>query len=309
MSKVSYTLVGPRGSIYLSYEGNHVTLGSDHKFYSEIRELIKQKRQDEIPDVLNRQPVPLTEYIQGSGLHLVNGQLQDSEGNDLPAVLSQRLVDLNEEGFPVGSLVTFWNNLKENPSSNSREQLFKFLEQNGHPLTDDGHFIAYRGVTSDFKDVYSKTFDNSPGSVCEMPRAKVDDNPNRTCSRGLHVAAYEYASTFGPVTVEVKVNPADVVAVPTDYNGQKMRVCKFVVVQECKSKNSNASYTTRANCTWDKYEEDELEEETIDYILELAGMYGDRYKDRASLASRIEEEVLDLDVGTILKVLNEHLVD
>jgi hypothetical protein len=32
----------------------------------------------------------------------------------------------------------------------------------------------------------------------------------------------------------VKVNPADVVAVPTDYNGTKMRVCRFEVLEECK---------------------------------------------------------------------------
>jgi len=101
--------------------------------------------------------------------------------------------------------------------------LYSFLEHNGHPLTEGGHFIAYRGVTEDFKDMHTRTFNNSPGSVCEMPREEVDDNPNNTCSTGLHVASFKYASDFGPKVVEVKINPKDVVAVPVDYNGIKMR--------------------------------------------------------------------------------------
>jgi hypothetical protein len=137
-----------------------------------------------------------------------------------------------EQKLPYKALLKFWDNLKKNPSFNSRKMLFKFLEHNGHPLTSDGCFIAYRGVTEDFKDVHTKTFDNKPGSVCEMPRSQVNDNPNETCSDGLHVACFDYAKGFGPKLVEVKVNPIDVVCVPVDYNGTKMRVCRFEVIQE-----------------------------------------------------------------------------
>jgi hypothetical protein len=311
VSKVSYTLVGLKGSIHLSFDGTFVTLANDHRLYSEVRELIKQKRQDEIPALLLAKSPSLEEYVEGKGLYLVDGRLQDTEGHELPPILSQRLQELNEEGFEVDGLVAFWENLKQNPSLNSREQLYKFLEQNGHPLTDDGHFIAYRGVSADFRDLHTNTFDNSPGSVCKMPRKDVDDNPNRTCSRGLHVAAFDYASTFGPVTMEVKVNPRDVVAVPTDYNGQKMRVCEFVVVRQCPAPNLNAGYKLPSDTTWDSYEEDGLDMEIVDEILQLADFYKDRYKDRASLAARIDEDVdyLDVDTVTILQVLNDHFDD
>jgi len=124
----------------------------------------------------------------------------------------------------------FWENLKQNPSYNARLMLFNFLSHNGHPLTEDGCFIAYRGVTEDFKDKHTRKFDNSVGAICEMPRELVDDNPNNTCSAGLHVACYDYAKGFGEKLVEVKVNPKDVVCVPVDYNGTKMRTCRFEVV-------------------------------------------------------------------------------
>jgi methionyl-tRNA synthetase len=38
----------------------------------------------------------------------------------------------------------------------------------------------------------------------------------------------------GDKLLDVEVDPQDVVAVPTDYNGTKMRVSKFKVVSESK---------------------------------------------------------------------------
>jgi hypothetical protein len=73
--------------------------------------------------------------------------------------------------------------------------------------------------------------DNSVGRVVTMKREDCDSNPNVTCSRGLHCAAYSFARNGGgDVVVDVKVNPKDVVAIPIDYDGQKMRVCEFKVV-------------------------------------------------------------------------------
>ena len=221
--KINYLVT--KDSIHLNFNGSHISLNRNHRDYDAVRDAIKNGDLESIPDLLSRpNEVKVEEYIENSGLVLVDGNLQDLDGNVLPRVLSNRLKELKEEGFPVTPLVNFWNNLKENPSMNSREQLFKFLEQNGHPLTDDGYFVAYRGVSASFKDLRTGQFDNTPGQVLEMPRNQVDDNPNVTCSHGFHVAAWEYAKSFGPITVEVKVNPRDVVAVPNDYNGQKMRV-------------------------------------------------------------------------------------
>jgi ribosomal protein S27AE len=115
--------------------------------------------------------------------------------------------------------------------------LFKFLEHNGHPITTEGNFIAYRAVRGDFLDKHTGTMNNAVGNVVEVPRSQVDDNPNNVCSHGLHVATLEYAKGFGTSgdrLLDVEVDPSDVVAVPTDYNGTKMRVCKFKVVAESK---------------------------------------------------------------------------
>lgn len=145
--------------------------------------------------------------------------------------------------------------------------MFKFLENNGHPFTEDGHFIAYRSVSEDFKDFHTKSFDNKPGAVCEMPRELVDDNPNNTCSSGLHVASWVYARGFGDEgrkLVSVKVDPRDVVCVPTDYNNTKMRVSKFVVVEQVEVPHDDETVYGFKNKPEEIYEEEEEDEFDLD---------------------------------------------
>jgi len=222
MSKVNYHILN--NSVVLNFDSKTISIKKEDNRFQEVIKCIKENKLDDIPNI-----VDVSSFFKSRGLEIKDGLIHINN-EALPDALSKRVLDFHAEGLPFEPLLKFWDNLKNNPSFNSRQMLYKFLEHNGHPLTDDGCFIAYRGVTDDFKDLHTKTFDNSVGKVVEIARSKVDDNPNNTCSHGLHVACYDYAKSFGPKLIEVKVNPADVVAVPTDYNGTKMRVCKFEVV-------------------------------------------------------------------------------
>lgn len=171
---------------------------------------------------------------QDSGEVLIDNQ-------SVVGVVSERIVDFYKQNLPYLPLVNFWRNIQQNPSNESKSHLFTFLEANKMPITHDGCFIAYKKVVRDAQgnlvDAYSKTFCNNVGSVVTMDREKVDPNRDQTCSVGLHVAAFNYAalSYSGSDLLEVKVNPKDVVAVPSDYNNEKMRVCKYEVVGINKS--------------------------------------------------------------------------
>jgi hypothetical protein len=212
-------------SIVLNYLGKTVVVSKDDQNrYEGVLQCIRDNRLDDIPAIAE-----IERSFENTGLELRDGLLYVDD-EPIPSDLNTRILSYKEQGIPYDSLLKFWDNLKQNPSYNSRQMLFAFLTNNGHPLTDDGCFIAYRGVTEDFKDRHTGKFDNSVGAICEMDRNSVDDNPNNTCSRGLHVACYEYAKDFGAKLVEVKVNPKDVVTVPTDYKGTKMRTCRFEVV-------------------------------------------------------------------------------
>jgi hypothetical protein len=135
----------------------------------------------------------------------------------------------------IKPLVKFLEKLMMNPKTTVIEELYPFLKHNDIEISEDGDIIAYRSVRHDWKDFHTGTMDNSIGTVVSMPRTLVDDDPNRTCSSGIHCASFEYASTFGSGNshlVKVQVCPSDVVSVPTDYNGMKLRACKLKVLEE-----------------------------------------------------------------------------
>lgn len=167
-------------------------------------------------------------------ISIVNGRVQ-YKGEPIETVLSERMVSMLEQKKSMQYMVSFLDNLMQNPSFRATEQLYPFLEFGNIPITPDGHFLAYKAVRPDYRDIHSGKFDNSIGAKPSMPRNRVDEDPNRTCSSGLHVCSFDYLPSFahanGHVMV-VKVNPRDVVAVPTDYNNTKMRVCAYEVVGE-----------------------------------------------------------------------------
>jgi hypothetical protein len=242
-------------SIILNYDGKRVLVPSGDRRYEGVLEAIRAKDFDSIPAI-----VEVERGFEGSAIELRDGILYDGD-EPLPTELNDRILKYKDLRLDYDSLLNFWEKLKKNPSFKARQMLFHFLSHNGHPITEEGDFIAYRGVTQDFKDKHTGKFDNSPGAVCEMERRQVDDDPNKTCSAGLHVASFDYARDFGPRLVEVKVNPEDVVCVPVDYDGTKMRTCKFEVVQECAAIREELVYGKADTKPVTETDDDEQEEE------------------------------------------------
>lgn len=228
---------------------------------------LREGRQDEIPEMVSKAK-RIEKYGQGS-FKVQDGRIHIN-GIPVPGVLSAKIIKFQEEGLPHEPLIKFAENLQKNPSYRAVNELFQFLEKNDHPITENGCFIAYKKVRDDFLDVHSGTFDNSPGNVVEMSRNQVNEDSTQTCSHGLHVANFDYASTFysGGKMLEVEVNPADVVSIPVDYNQSKMRVCKYTVlgvVDKVHSSDEHLRVTTPAPCCnhddcCEEEEEDEEEE-------------------------------------------------
>jgi len=216
--------------VTLVIEGKSHTIGQGHPNHSAILEAIGNEDWSKLPDLMDI-PAAINTYAQGNVTVNEFGEVT-YKGEQLHNTITSRITQFYNAKLPVQPLVNFLENLMENPSFNSREQLYSFLENEGMPITEDGCFIGYKGVTDDLKDCHTRTFDNSPGQVHEMDRSLVDDNPNNHCSNGFHVGAQQYASTFGARTLLVKVNPRDAVSVPSDHNCQKLRCCRYEVMEE-----------------------------------------------------------------------------
>jgi hypothetical protein len=111
------------------------------------------------------------------------------------------------------------------------------LESCELPITSDGCFLAYKKIRYDYTDIKTGAMKNTLGVEVSMPRNEVEDDSSKTCAAGLHCAAFGYLSYYKSSDADdrvviVKVNPADVVSIPADYNNQKMRVCKYTVIDE-----------------------------------------------------------------------------
>lgn len=192
-----------------------------------------------------------TKVIKSSeGFEIITNSAGEDEiwFNDekLPPALSEKILSIIAEDLPLDHFEKFWNNLKENPSATSVNELIDFLSNKELPITDDGHFIAYKGVRDDYFSIHGNKDTkvltgvvdehgkilNNIGSYISVARNQVDDDRNRHCSYGLHCGQLEYSRSFGSKIVVVKVNPKDVVSVPSDHSFMKCRVSAYEVVSE-----------------------------------------------------------------------------
>jgi hypothetical protein len=208
------------------------TINKAHISYQKVLDAIKAGEWETVRDVIEPKKVVI-EY--GKGNVEVQGDKLFWKGKEFHNALSNRMIGMLQEGLPIEPLVLFMENLMKNPSKRSVTELYGFLEKNNLPITSDGCFLAYKKVRKDFKDIHSGTMDNSVGKIVEMERNEVDDDQNRTCSTGLHFCSQHYLNHFGgndSRTVIVKINPADVVSIPTDYDNSKGRACKYEVIGE-----------------------------------------------------------------------------
>jgi len=157
--------------------------------------------------------------------------------NPLPNKIANKLTKLFDRGLSIEGLVMFWVKCHQNEEFRAIEELYNFIVHNGITIDEEGNIIGWKKVTK-VKDGYKPSrnknlFTYKLNVEVRIPYDEVDNDKNNTCSFGLHVGSQEYATNFqGNCCILVKVNPKDVVSVPTDYNGQKLRCCAFTPIAE-----------------------------------------------------------------------------
>ena len=210
--------------------GKVFQFSEDHPKYAELQAAIEAGDEVRLFELLN-----IGKAIKkwAKGLLTFEGGYLRYKGVKIDPAIQSRIFELIKAQEDVEPMRLFLENLFENPSEKSLQQVYQFLVHKGLPLTDDGHFLAQKAVTSDFLDKHSRTIDNSVGQVITMDRHLIDDDQDTHCSRGLHAGSMDYVSTFGgsgDKIVIVEINPRDVVCVPNDANCQKLRCCRYEVV-------------------------------------------------------------------------------
>lgn len=221
--------------VTLFIDGNTKVINDGHMNYAKIREALAAGDSDRVLELID---VAASLNLFGEGKVTVENGLVMFNGKALHTVMTTRMIAMSREGFDVSHMVAFLNNLLDNPSYRAVNELYGFLEETDLPFTEDGCFIAYKLVRNDYTDHYTGTFDNSVGAVPEMDRNEVNDDKDQTCSAGLHFCSQKYLGQYYSHgrTMIVKVNPRDVVSIPSDYNNAKGRACKYEIIGEIEPK-------------------------------------------------------------------------
>lgn len=249
MSHIPFATSGNTLTYYVRYQPYQI----DASFpgYTEALELLKQGNPDEdrlialaepaiavaeaVAAAENRYADPEAPVYLPRGVVSVTRTGVSYNGVPMEGVLVDRIMQMLADGFDIMPMVRFVENLKQNPSPDAQSELYLWLESSTLPITADGHFLAYKYVNDDFTSVHDSKTDNTPGTKPSMPRHAVDPNRDQTCSRGLHFCSKSYLNTgyaIGRKVVVLKINPADVVAIPNDYDNAKGRAWTYEVLAE-----------------------------------------------------------------------------
>lgn len=266
----AYIITGD-GNISLTHNSNSHTIGKDHLNYQQILDALNAETFEDLDNLVDI-PVVIAREITGVTVNDLGQVIYN--GVELHGVIAKRITHFVREGLPYKPLLRFLENLMGNPSMRAVNELYTFLENGGYPITPDGCFIAYKGIKEDWMDCYSGSFDNSIGNIVEMPRNEVDDDNSNTCSYGFHVGSYSYATSFSKGhTVLVKVNPADAVSVPADHGAEKLRVCRYEVIEEAGEQLDDGLFRQSStevdrDTSWDDDEDDGTSYDMCDECLE-----------------------------------------
>lgn len=270
---MSYPFIIQGQNITVVIDNKPYSIGPTHIAHQKVMQAIKDQDWDAVRDLVEPKTV-IMQYAEGN--IRIDGENLLWNGKVMHNSLSSRMIQMYKEGFSITPMVNFIDRLMRNPSSQSIKELYGFLEKNLLPITPDGYFLAYKRVNDTYLDVHSNSVCNKPaelmseeelaefsvpvvggvdgevtvqvlnGVTCvSMARNQVDDVRDNTCSSGLHFCSEEYLGSFsGARIVVVKIDPADVVSIPSDYNDAKGRCCAYQVVGEVKNPNRPAEVFT-----------------------------------------------------------------
>lgn len=157
---------------------------------------------------------------------------------DLYKWIASEKLTINQDGDVIGYKSVYSVNLE------SKNDINRFSAETKYPNGDTT--TELKVLMSKDSDIFRSTVagggivdgvefsgyvPNYLGAVVEMPRDKVDSDGSVSCSVGLHVGTYDFASTFtGDEVLLVKFNPADVVACDPSHGFSKIRVCRYTVI-------------------------------------------------------------------------------
>lgn len=247
-----FKLTVSKRSISAVINGEVLTVTADEATFEPCLEAVRTsdwQKVEELCRLRNKKAVDYQEIISSCGFKVQGGYVVMNNGTGKVALggidtIVKRLNNLALEGNQDGieRIGRFVDKVLDNPDAEIMNRIVDFIKFADVEIDSEGNLITYKYVDSDYLDSHSKTLSNQPGSEVFMKRILVDANIDNECSTGLHVCALSYAFKFWSANkrlVRCKLNPRDIVAIPRDYKGAKIRCCRYLVTEDVTAKFLN----------------------------------------------------------------------
>lgn len=204
--------------------GKAHTVDSSHPQFHNINQALRSSKMADAVEMMDTGKA-LRESIPDDAEVVFDHGIITFMGRRITGSAVDRILKMHELGISIEPMILFMGRLLRNPNKKIHDRLFDFLDAGNMPITEDGHFLAYKRITQEYKDFWTGRLNYAVGQKIEVPWSEVDCSDS-SCSKGIHWCSYEHLPhycTTGHVVV-VKVDPAGVGYVGSLYN--KKSLCK-----------------------------------------------------------------------------------
>ena len=229
-------------------DGNSAVWQADNPQFDRVLELCKSNDWIQIEMLHNQAKVLLNNKvsIQGDKLTIETDEnaeslsLDKGQGNKLTVDLGtadesdpiiafiKLLKDKGTVDTEIERIKPFLQNVFENPFIDAVQEIYEYCKAMDFEITEDGCFLAYKYVNEDLTSCHDGKTKHAIGEYTEVE--KFDTNRHNHCSQGLHFCSKSYLSSGDRTIIVVKINPKDVISIPTDYNFAKGRCRRYMMV-------------------------------------------------------------------------------
>lgn len=223
-------------------EGKSRLIPKDHQHHDTILSGLRAGNY-EVVSLLDEMKKKIEDF-DGVDFQLSHGELLYRGKPYENTFVTRQVMTMLDKGYKAQPLLNFLSKVEQNPHPESVKDLWKFMENTGLAITDDGDVLAFKYVTkvsdmydgderksqllamgAEYTDDYSKKFDYTPGKTPGVPRHLCPYEPGKDCGVGLHIGDLSYVKNHSHI-LAVSFSPADVTSIGAGES-RKIRVARF----------------------------------------------------------------------------------
>lgn len=213
------TIFVPDDHVTIAFD-TPITIYSTDPNWDQVVEFLHDKDFESIRALVSRTSDIILSY--NSGRISIDGGIVFVDDNPVEGALVDRLIDMLQKAIDVKPIAQFIANVHDNPKYNVSDDAYGFVEEEDLPITSDGCLLAYQRVRWNWTDIDTTTLDLSIGSVAENVELSFCGLDRLACFFSGWDGSYR--------TIVIKINPRDIITVPTAF---VQGVCsKYEVVGE-----------------------------------------------------------------------------